>query len=1071
MPTSSRCNLTITPLALAMLLVFPMEAWSAAGKTLYVTGEVNVVHPGQAAARLSKGTEINAGDLISTGANGFTQIVMDDGGRLTLRANSQLKITQFNYSGKKDGSERSLMSLLTGSMRAVTGWIGHSNRDNYKVNTPTATIGIRGSDGNFGYSPEIGSSVQTLEGGHTITNIDPNGITHTLVLKPGDVGLLPPNSTTPLRVNNFPFATTQPPNVKTEINESSAPETPAESENIARETPTPTETDNAAEADTAPTTETALNDTVATEASPTTESPPSINDTSGGIIGLDTDGTPVVEIPDAPVPVVIPTGLSPKMMSVVTGTSFNPQSTGLYGQWRTDSNVGDASKVLLDGSGNLFKYYFDHDNDETGYTYIQNGTVNPQLSSGGATIGSWTGTATANTELMQQRIRDNNVSLGWASAQAGYYQYDPQNPTPLPLSGSTIYNGVSLGGHSFDQQNAVTLTSATLSADFTNQNVGISIDLMAGTTQWTANTATPVSLMSLGGQVYQNSFHADTYNSSLAVNNNLGLNTPIYGRVDGSFTGGNFTGALLQYNFSQSNPNSNGKGEEGVSGIIGYTPGGPVAAPTIINGPAQVDTIVISEASQIGPEGLLATNITSTSWTYSQSDRQTFDLSHIGGTNTSNTVWTNGINSGTWDSGQIQTVEHDYLDTNGSFAWGTLERPQAWYISSLLTGTATYTLSAATTPQATDGSTWSINTVNTGLTVDFTNQKVNAQIGFMTGSDSIVASTTNAPLQNPDGGFSASTNSNNGDDGLLTFTRNSITLTNQEASGRIAGQLGGTGLADAILGYGFNITPACVTNCVPGNTAVSGMLAFTGPQQSENVPFTIVDVAADFVNAKSTSTLGFNSTSQLTTDGQGISGFNLFPDSGSGGARIERSTASVLESGSDTATGLSWGRWGNGANVLDQGTVVGQANNVHFIASSETGPALLPLSGTFSYNKVGYTTPTNQSGITGTLDAATLTADFSARQVNVGVTATVAGTTLTGTANNLPLFDNAFHADSSGGGTGPLNVGCSGTCSTQTNGVITGHFTGNGAVGAGLSYSLGSGTTINGVVAFQRVDP
>lgn len=1066
MPTSSRCNLTITPIALAMLLVFPIEAWSAAGKALYVTGEVNVVHPGQAATRLSKGSEINAGDLISTGVNGFTQIVMDDGGRLTLRAGSQLKITQFDYSGKKDGSERSLMSLLTGSMRAVTGWIGHSNRENYKVNTPTATIGIRGSDGNIGYSPEIGSSVQTLEGGHTITNIDPNGITHTLVLRPGDVGLLPPNSTTPLRVNNFPFATTQPPNVKAEIIKSATPEKPTE--NVARDTPTPTETKG-----TTPTTETALNDNVATSTSPTptSETAPSINDSSGGIIGNNSDGNPVVVIPDPPAPPVVATGLSPKMMSVVVGASFIPQSNGIYGQWRTDSNVGSANNVMVDGSGNLYKYTFDHDHNETGYTFIQNGTANPQLTSGAATLGSWTGTATANTELMQQRIRDNNVSLGWASAQAGFYQYDPQNPTPLPLSGTTVYNGLSLGGHSFDQQNAVTLTSATLSADFTNQNVGISIGLTAGTTQWSANTTSNVSLMALGGQVYQNSFHADTYNSSLAVNNNLGLNTPIYGRVDGSFTGGNFTGALLQYNFSQSNPNSNSKGEEGVSGIIGYTAGGSVVAPTIVNGPAQVDTIAISEASQIGPEGLLATNITSSSWTYAQSNRQTFDLSHVGGTNTTNTAWTNGISNGTWDLGQIETVEHDFLDTKGSFAWGKLERPQAWYLSSLLTGTATYTLAAVTTPQATDGSTWSINTVNTGLTVDFTNQRVNAQIGFISGADSIIASTTNAPLKSPDGGFSASTSGNNSDEGLLTFTRNSINLTNQDANGRISGQLGGTGLADAILGYGFSISPACVTNCVPGNTAVSGMLAFTGVQQNEQVPFTIVDVAADFVNSKSTSTIGFNSTSQLTTDGQGISGFNIFPDSGNGSGRIERGTATVVESGSDAATGLSWGRWGNGANVLDQGSVVGQANNVHFIASQETGPALLPLSGTFSYTKVGNTTPTNQSGITGTLDSATLTADFSARQVNVGVTATVAGTTLTGTASNLPLFDNAFHADSSGGGTGPLNVSCSGTCTAQTNGVITGHFTGNGAVGAGLSYSLNSGSTINGVVAFQRVGP
>lgn len=192
-----------------LVLVMPLRAWSAAGKTLFVTGDVFVMTPKKIQQKLTRGAEVNAGDLIKTGPTGFTQILMDDGGRLTLRADSQLKITEFEYNKKSSG--HSLMTLFSGSMRAVTGWIGHNDRNNYKIKTPTATIGIRGSDGNIGFSPEIGSAVQTIEGGHTLSSIDSNGTTHTIDLNPGDVGLLPPNSIEPIKVKTFPFPTTQAP--------------------------------------------------------------------------------------------------------------------------------------------------------------------------------------------------------------------------------------------------------------------------------------------------------------------------------------------------------------------------------------------------------------------------------------------------------------------------------------------------------------------------------------------------------------------------------------------------------------------------------------------------------------------------------------------------------------------------------------------------------------------------------------------------------------------------------------------------------------------------------------------
>jgi hypothetical protein len=71
---------------------------------------------------------------------------MADGGHMALRRDTRMRVDQFHYAGVEDGSERSVLSLLKGGLRAVTGAIGRINKPNYRIATPSATIGIRGTD-------------------------------------------------------------------------------------------------------------------------------------------------------------------------------------------------------------------------------------------------------------------------------------------------------------------------------------------------------------------------------------------------------------------------------------------------------------------------------------------------------------------------------------------------------------------------------------------------------------------------------------------------------------------------------------------------------------------------------------------------------------------------------------------------------------------------------------------------------------------------------------------------------------------------------------------------------------
>ncbi|MES2948285.1 MAG: FecR domain-containing protein [Pseudomonadota bacterium] len=116
----------------------------AAGQIELVEGNVSVTTAAGQLRIPGKGERVEAGDTISTGKGGEIHVHMDDNGLIALRANTFLKIEAYKAEGKADDS--AVFRLLRGSFRSITGWIGKNNPRKYAVYTPTATIGIRGTD-------------------------------------------------------------------------------------------------------------------------------------------------------------------------------------------------------------------------------------------------------------------------------------------------------------------------------------------------------------------------------------------------------------------------------------------------------------------------------------------------------------------------------------------------------------------------------------------------------------------------------------------------------------------------------------------------------------------------------------------------------------------------------------------------------------------------------------------------------------------------------------------------------------------------------------------------------------
>ncbi|HEX8954808.1 MAG TPA: FecR family protein, partial [Burkholderiaceae bacterium] len=178
-------------LALLCLLACCISARAAtpaapepSGKIDLITGELQILQAGKPARAGHAGEAVYEGDILATGKDSEAHLTMADAGFIVLRTNTRMQI--FSY--KADGGEQDngVLKLFSGAMRSISGWIGKYNRRSYLVRTPTATIGIRGTDHETRYIPpgssegEAGTYDKVFIGETTIQSdtgqamVDPN---------------------------------------------------------------------------------------------------------------------------------------------------------------------------------------------------------------------------------------------------------------------------------------------------------------------------------------------------------------------------------------------------------------------------------------------------------------------------------------------------------------------------------------------------------------------------------------------------------------------------------------------------------------------------------------------------------------------------------------------------------------------------------------------------------------------------------------------------------------------------------------------------------------------------------
>ena len=113
------------------------------GDVVRKRGEL-VTRSGALRTSIGAGDDITFGSRLLTGERTRAEVELVDGSRLFLGDHSEIVVDEFVYDpGRKS---RGTLTLLKGAIRMVSGRINKVSDGSLALNTPVATIGIRGTD-------------------------------------------------------------------------------------------------------------------------------------------------------------------------------------------------------------------------------------------------------------------------------------------------------------------------------------------------------------------------------------------------------------------------------------------------------------------------------------------------------------------------------------------------------------------------------------------------------------------------------------------------------------------------------------------------------------------------------------------------------------------------------------------------------------------------------------------------------------------------------------------------------------------------------------------------------------
>ncbi|HNP34293.1 MAG TPA: FecR family protein [Woeseiaceae bacterium] len=459
---------------LALLSPVPAAFAADAGSVIFATGSVTAER--QPAEALKKGDAVMPSDTVVTGDASRAQLLMVDGAKIALRPDSRLRIDEYAFPEPTAGAtvtstdNSSVMTLVKGGFRSITGAIGKNDPSDYEVRTPVGVLGIRGTDysavfcnGDCDWVPGV-SPTAPIEDGLYLGVVE-GGIRFvssvaTIDVVAGQFVFIPLRSQMPQMLSLPPPVLMDDNDLRMDNGAAGSTDTRQlgfDAKIGTRRSPDSTAAGKGTDVPAKPSRE---------DSKDVVEQP---------VIAIDPDGQPVDITPGG-----VPGQNGTRTISYSTG--FPSRQFSAY----SGANENEPSQLQLDGNNNVLG--FDApvpgaSGDETGRFEI--GTAN-NVDTGFDSVtvlrwGRWSG-GTADVTLSDGSVNSvdlNNQSLHWiSSAQT--------TPPVLPVTGVASYT--LLGGTSPTDNagNVGVLGSATFFADFTNQLVDSTLGISINGSNWTA---------------------------------------------------------------------------------------------------------------------------------------------------------------------------------------------------------------------------------------------------------------------------------------------------------------------------------------------------------------------------------------------------------------------------------------------------------------------------------------------------------------------------------------------------------------------------------------------------------
>lgn len=116
------------------------------GHVSLVIGEAHVVRADGSRTVIRRGAEIMVGDRLETAGNGHVHVRFVDNGVVSVRPESVLEVQAYRYDARNPALNEVRLRLDQGASRSISGAATEADKSRFRLNTPIAAIGVRGTD-------------------------------------------------------------------------------------------------------------------------------------------------------------------------------------------------------------------------------------------------------------------------------------------------------------------------------------------------------------------------------------------------------------------------------------------------------------------------------------------------------------------------------------------------------------------------------------------------------------------------------------------------------------------------------------------------------------------------------------------------------------------------------------------------------------------------------------------------------------------------------------------------------------------------------------------------------------